>query len=99
MIWNPAHLIPSAVLACAILATPPAAALDIGGKPVLPGATATDILILRNVQRREAFNADQSRLRQVDRGQTVRPNLPFVPVMKPRCRAVPAVNAVMPACR
>lgn len=90
-----------AVFAAVLALASPAATSDLTyGRPPVSELSPMESFMLRNVQRREAFQADQLRLRSLDRQMSgTRLRQPRVPVVKPTCQTQVFGSNFLRSCR
>ena len=83
-----------------LLAAPLAAGELRYGRPPFSQLSPVEQMMLRNIQRRESYQADQQRLREVDRRIVGAPlRQPRVPVVKPTCQTQVFGSRILRTCR
>ena len=70
------------------------------GRPPVSQLSPIEQMMLRNIQRRESYQADQQRLREIDRRIVGVPLLqPRIPVVKPSCQTQVFGSKILRTCR
>lgn len=90
-----------ALLALPLLLPTPVTAGELRyGRPPVNQLSPIEQMMLRNTQRRESYQADQQRLRELDRRVIGAPlTQPRVPVIRPSCQTQVFGSKILRTCR